>query len=71
MKTNEPTATEKVKIEKQGIHACIITDFHGDLIAKSMMANDLVKEGWKIHFELSEHTDKRILIKFTRWWETY
>lgn len=57
-------------IEKQGVHSKIITDFNDDLIAKSMMANDLVKEGWQICFEPSEDNDKRILIKFTRLWET-
>ena len=67
---DEPTANEQAKIEHQGIHACVVTDFNGDLIAKSMMANALVTEGWKVSFEPSEHNDKRILIKFTRVWET-
>lgn len=65
----EPTSEFK-KIEHQGIFSSIETDFNDDLIAKSMMANDLVNQGWKIHFEPSKHNDKRILIRFTKSWET-
>lgn len=66
----ETVGLERSKIEHQGIFASVVIDFDGDLIAKSMMANNLVREGWEISFELSEHNSKRILIKFKRSWET-
>lgn len=67
---NEPTANEQARIEHQGIHSEIKTDSIGDLIAKSMMTNDLIREGWKVIFEPFVDNENIIQIKFTRTWET-
>jgi len=60
----------QIGIERQGIMSAIITDSVGDLIAKSMMTNDLIKEGWTVMFEPFHDNENIIQMKFTRGWHT-
>ncbi|MCG7851265.1 MAG: hypothetical protein MIO92_01950 [Methanosarcinaceae archaeon] len=55
------------RIKKQGVFSEIgIPLNNSDFIAKSMMANDLVQEGWRMNFVNEEGIIK---VKFYRSWE--